>query len=162
MGTFTLDWKGDEVRRHVAEASVIGVEATMEEGVAIARSGHPEFPPASAPDTRYANRTLELMGSTSVKDHAHLRGAKVVGVWGADANYALYVELGTSRKDSGAPRAQIRALRGPELGMWEITYPSPNEHPLMAPRYTLRPAADEAYRGLVRRIRTAYQAVSRG
>lgn len=153
---FTLIWKGAEVRAKVAGAATLGVDATMAEGVTIAKAGHPSYPPSSMPDTPYANRTGFLTGSTTIKAPAVEVGSKIAGLWGSDANYSLYVEIGTSRKDSGAPRAEVRALVGPEIGMWEISYPSPSEHPQMAPRYSLRPAADVAYRGLAGKIALFY------
>lgn len=155
---FTLDWKGAEVRAKVAAAATLGLDATMAEAVAIAKTDHPPYPPSSAPETPYANRTGFLTGSTTIKAAAVEVGNRISGRWGSDANYSLYVEIGTSRKSSGAPRAEVRALVGPSAGMWEISYPSPSEHPQMAPRYYLRPAADVAYRGLAGKIALFYGA----
>lgn len=163
MGVFVLDWKGPEVRRKVAVAAAVGLDATMEEGVAKARESHEPYPPASPPDTPYANRTGALTGSTTVKVHAvFVSLTKIVGTWGSSSGHALYDEIGTSRRDSGAPRAQVRALAGAAGSMWDISYPSPAEHPLMAPRLYLRPAAQDAYAGLGRRIAEAYNAETLG
>jgi hypothetical protein len=150
----TLDWKGADVRRRVAAACVVAVDATLADGVRKAKADHPGYPPASAPGERYASRTGFLLGSTTIQEPAVLAGAHVRGTWGSDANYALYVELGTSRKESGYPRAQVRAA---ESGgdMWAI--PGPSDPAQMAARYTLRPAAQEANSLLGVRIGLAYR-----
>jgi hypothetical protein len=160
MSAPVLDWKGAEVRRRVAAACAVGVDATMEDAAGKARAAHPAYPPASEPGERYATRTGDLTASIGVKDPAVEIAAHVVGVWGASADDALYVEIGTSRKGSGAPRAQTRALTGASAGMWAI--PGPSDPPQMSARYYLRPAASEAYSLLGLRIAAAYQGTELG
>lgn len=149
-----LNWKGDEIRRKVAAAAALGVDRTLADAVRKAKADHPAYPPASAPGERFATRTGFLEGSIKIVAAAAPAGPLIGGQWGADANYALYVELGTSRKGSGAPRAQVRAAEGGG-NMWAI--PGPASPPQMAARYTLRPAATEAYRLLPMRIGAAFR-----
>ena len=149
----TLDWKGPEVRRKVAGACVLAVDATMADGVKKAKADHPGYPPASRPGERYASRTGFAVASTTIKAAAVLIGAHVRGTWGSDDNTSLFVEIGTSRKGSGAPRADVRAAAG-DGNMWAI--PGPSDPAQMAARYTLRPAAQDANSLLALRIAAAY------
>lgn len=144
-----VDWKGAAVRQHVAEACRLGVDATMDDAVRKARAGHPEYPPSSRPGAPYANRSGSLVSGTVVKVKALLEGSRIRGVWGNLRDYSLFVEIGTSRDDSGFPRAQARAAEGAG-DMWAI--PPPSEPPRMAARFTLRPAASLAYKKLGARI----------
>jgi hypothetical protein len=150
---FVLDWKGREVRDRVAAAAVAGVDATMADAVRKAKANHRQYPPASAPGERYANRTGAESASMTIKEPAVEEGGVVRGTWGADADSSLYVEIGTSRKRSGFPRAEVRAAEG-EGDMWAI--PPPSAPPQMAARYTLRPAAQMANQLLAARIAAAF------
>ncbi len=151
---FAIDWKGPEVRDKVAAAAIAGVDFTMEDAVRKSKANHVAYPPASLPGERYANRTGSETASLTVKDPAGIVGARVRGTWGADNDTSLYVEIGTSRKGSGAPRAEIRAAEGGG-DMWAI--PPPSNPPQMAARYTLRPAASQANRLLAARIGMAFR-----
>lgn len=151
---FVLDWKGPTVRRHVEAACIIGVDATMADAVRKAKQDHGSYPPASAPGERYANRTGFETAAMTIKAPAAPFGAHVRGAWGNDANTSLYVEIGTSRKGSGAPRAEERAAEGGG-DMWAI--PPPSSPPQMAARYTIRPAAQQANSLLAVRIGAAYR-----
>ncbi len=152
-----LDWKGGDVRRKVALACAVGIDATMAEAVRLAKADHAPYPPSSAPGERFHSRMAFLEGSIQIFDEAiPSNEVWIAGSWGAEANYSLYVELGTSRKASGAPRAQMRARSATPPGMYAI--PGPAVPPLMAARYTLRPAAVEAYMLLGANIAAAYNA----
>jgi hypothetical protein len=151
---FVLDWKGDDIRRKVAAAAIVGVDATLARAVDLAKADHPSYPPASQAGERYASRVGFAVASTTIKAPAVLVGAHVRGTWGADADYSLFLEIGTSRKDSGEPRADVRAAEG-DGNMWAI--PGPSSSPQMAARYTLRPAAAEANSLLAVRIGLAYR-----
>jgi hypothetical protein len=152
-----LDWKGKEISAKASRAARVGVDATMAAAVHHAKANHPAYPPASRPGHRFANRTGFLDASIVIKDPASTAGWRTHGEWGATANYALYVEIGTSRDGSGAPRAETRADAGPESGMWSISYPSPADDPRMAPRYFLRPAASAEYGRLAVRVGAAFR-----
>jgi len=150
----TIDWKGKELLTRVAAAAAAGVDATMADAVAKARANHPGYPPASRPGQRFASRTGFLENSIVISSEAKPDGLKVRGRWAAEANYALYVEIGTSRLGSGAPRAREREALGGEV-MWAV--PGPAHPALMAARFTLRPAASEAYRLLPARIAAVFR-----
>lgn len=152
-----IDWRGKQVAARVAAASTLGVDKTMSECVHDAKSGHPAYPPASEPGERYANRIGFASGSIQIFDAASFDGRKVSGSWGSGANYALYLEIGTSRKDSGFPRAQVREAEG---GGDMNAIPPPSDPPLMAARPVLRPAADAIYPRLPGRIGAAYRGES--
>lgn len=150
---FVLNWEGKKVARKVATAAAVGIDATMAEAVRLAKEDHLPYPPPSAPGERFHNRTGFLASSIQIVSPAEPTVFNIKGQWGADANYALYVEIGTSCKDSGFPRAQQRAAEG--MGdMYAI--PGPSVPPQMAARYTLRPAAAEAYPMLASFIAAAY------
>ena len=149
-----IDWKGGQVARRMTQAAAAGVDKTMSECVTDARSGHEQYPPASAPGQRYADRTGFALASTDISKHATPEGTRIAGAWGSSAEYALYLEIGTSREDSGFPRAQVREAEGAG-DMDQI--PPPSDPPLMAPRPTLRPAADAQYPKLRAWIAAAFQ-----
>lgn len=135
-----LNWKGAQLRAKIAEATLIALDRTMSEAVSEAKRQHP-----------WHNRTGWLEASTWMMGPATIDGAKVTGRWGSTANYALYLEIGTSRRGSGAPRAEARkAMAGGNMN--EISPPLPLDHPLMRPHPYLRPAADRQYRLLRVRI----------
>lgn len=155
MAVPVLKWNGAAVRRRVARAAAVGIDETMEEGVRLSKAGHPDYPPASAPGERYASRTGSNVAAIRIKVAAVEAGTKVSGLWGSDDDVSLFLEIGTSRKNSGAPRAAERAAAGGG-DMWAI--PPPASPPQMAARLTLRPSAQVAYTGLARRIAIAYEA----
>lgn len=156
----------------MAEAAKLGVDKTMSECVSAAKHEHP-----------YENRDGFLEASTQVTDHAHVDGMKVHGSWGATANYALFIEIGTSRIGATAPERE-QAGGG---DMWSIPNVKPakgvpvlqsftivphgdgtfhTEHRpsvrhgnpgLISPRPFLRPAADRHYRFLAGYIGLAYR-----
>ncbi len=167
-----IDWKGDRVLARMAEAAKLGVDRVMSDCVSTAKHEHP-----------YENRDGFLEASTQVTDHAHIEGLKVKGSWGALANYALFIEIGTSRIGSTAFQRE-QAGGG---SMWAIPDVKPAEgvpvlqaftivphgdgtfhtehrpsvrhgNPgLIAPRPFLRPAADAHYRQLRYYIGAAYR-----
>lgn len=148
-----LDWKGAKLAAKVETASVIGTDQTMAACVGTAKAEHP-----------WRNRTGFEEGSIQILTNdagiagAGVKGQKVSGRWGALADYSLYLEIGTSREDSGAPRAEVRAAAAGG-NMDVITPPLPLDHPLMEARPFLRPAADEHYRLHALRIRQALRSL---
>lgn len=149
----SIQWNGKAISARVSAAAAAGVDKTMSECVADARSGHPAYPPASEPGERYANRTGFDAASTDIRDHARDDGGRVHGSWGSDADYALFVEIGTSREASGFPTAEEREAAG--AGNADAI-PPPSDPPRMAARPTLRPAADANYPKLPQWIRRAF------
>ncbi len=166
----TLDWKGDQVLNKMRVAAAVGVDKVMSDCVRDAKRVH-----------AYENRDGFLEASTQITKPATTNGLTVKGNWGATANYALFVEIGTSRIGSTAFQ------REQENGgmMWAIPDPRPAEGvsvlqsftiypigdgefrtrrtpsigtgPLMGPRPFLRPAADANYRFLGAYIGAAYR-----
>ena len=133
----TVDWKGKQVAARVAAASVLGVEKVMADCVRDAKADHPPYPPASEPYERFANRTTFAVGAIR-SNGAVFDGRRTVGTWGGYSNYALFLEIGTSRE---GPTATERM----EAGGGDMDAIVPPIGPLMAPRPTLRPASDENY-----------------
>lgn len=146
----SFKWNGDRLKKRAIAASELGVDRTMGECVAEAKTGHPEFPPASNPGERYANRTGSLAGSIQMIAPAMFEGGKVNGSWGSLSNIALFLEIGTSR--SGPDAMEREAAGGGN--MWAI--PAPDDT-LMAARPTLRPTADIQYPLLRSRVAAAFQ-----
>lgn len=148
-----LDWKGGKLAAKVGAASVIGTDATMAACVGTAKAEHP-----------WHNRTGFEEGSIQILPNAvgiagaELKGSKVSGRWGALGGYSIYLEIGTSREDSGAPRAEERAAAAGG-NMDAIAPPLPLDHPLMEGRPFLRPAADEHYRLHAMRVRQALRSL---
>ena len=154
----TLKWNGDAVRRQLAAASALGIDKTMADCVTDAKSGHEVYPPASEPGERYAIRTGHAIGATQILQPAGPdEPGTIRGRWGSTDETALFVEIGTSREDSGFPRAQEREAAA-DGDMHAI--PPPSDPPLMAARPTLRPAADTHYPGLPSNIGRAYRGES--
>jgi hypothetical protein len=145
-----LHWHGAAVRAKVAEAAKLGTDKTMAECVSHAKDNHPSYPPASLPDTRFANRTAFLVNSIQILDGASSEGEHISGQWGSDANYSLYLEIGTS---IAGPSAEARAIEG----MGDMDLIPPPVGPLMAPRPYLRPATDAEYPLLAPRIGAAFR-----
>lgn len=166
-------WKGDEVRRRVAAAAAVGIEQTMADCVKDAAADHPPYPPASRPYERYANRTGFNTGSLWLGP-AEVEGTRVSGKWGDSSNYALFLEVGTSRVGPTAGErveaadGNMDAIAPPRFAEGESGVgwggfnqpPDPSRErtgPLMAPRPYLRPAADRHYRTLAERIGVAFR-----
>ena len=124
--------------------SVLAVEKTMAECVSDAKSDHPVFPPASLPYERYANRTGFETGAIR-SNGATFDGRRTIGTWGAYANYALFLEIGTSVTGPTATEREI-------AGGGDMDAIPPPIGPLMAPRPFLRPASDKEYPKLATRI----------
>lgn len=154
MARFTS--RRTEVMKRVRASVALAIDDTMAKCVVDARADHPPYPPASKPYERYANRTTFLTNSIALLDGARPVGpVRITGSWGAHAGTAVFLEIGTSRKESGAPRAQVRAERAggdPAL----ITPPEPVGHPQMAPRPFLRPAEERHYPLLALRCAAAF------
>lgn len=149
-----LIWKGREVREKMRAAAATGIDFTLADAARKASAHHRQYPPASAPHERFAGRTHALEDSYAIKEPAAEEGGVVRGTWGSDDDISLYVEIGTSRKRSGFPRAAVRAAEGGG-NMWAI--PGPSVPPQMADRRTMRPAAQEANMRLGERIGAAFR-----
>jgi hypothetical protein len=128
-----MTWNGDRLVAKAEAASVLGVDATMAACVSDAKRDH-----------EWKNVTGFEEGSIGLIDPAFVKVDKVQGRWGAEANTSLWLEIGTSREDSGAPRAEVRA-QAAGGNMSAVTPPQPADDPLMIPRPYLRPAADRQY-----------------
>lgn len=152
----TFNWNGDQIKERMRAASKLGIDKTMSDCVSDARGSHPAYPPASEPGERFAYRSPGFdTAATDIKEPAHLDDdGNVTGSWGSNADYSLYLEIGTSRPDSGEPRAQVREAEG---GGDMSAIPGPSDPPLMAARPTLRPAADSKYPELGANIGAAYR-----
>jgi hypothetical protein len=153
----SLNWNGDQIKTRMRAAAKLGIDKTMADCVRDARSNHPAYPPVSQPGERYANRTGYDIAAIDLMEPAHTVAAdssKVTGRWGSTSEIALFLEIGTSRMDSGEPRAAEREAIG-DGDMDAI--PGPSDPPLMAPRPTLRPAADTHYPNLGKNIGAAYR-----
>lgn len=147
----TLRWYGGRVADKMADAAELAIDYTMAECVSDAKDDHPAFPPASQPDTRFHSRTGFEVGSVLIIEPASLREpGHVGGQWGANTNYSIFLEIGTS---TDGPTAEQRAL---EAG-GDMSMISPAVGPLMAPRPFLRPASDRHYPLLAGRIGAAYR-----
>ncbi|MHB1950161.1 MAG: hypothetical protein ACYCQK_01650 [Acidiferrobacteraceae bacterium] len=172
----TLKWNGREIVAKMAAAAAAGIDRTMSECVHDARREH-----------SYVNRDGFLESSTDIIRHAGPDGMRVVGNWGSTADYALFVEIGTSRIGPTAPERE--AADGGD--MWAVPAQQPAEgvrvlqpftilppgtmpgqegwvtlhrpsmgtgNPgLMAQRPFLRPAADREYPLLAPRIGAAFR-----
>ena len=143
-----IEWNGDAVAAKMRAASVRAVEHTIAEAVSDARANHPDYPPASQPYERYANRTA-FETNAIVSHGAHETDEGVTGTWGAYTNYSLFLEIGTSVE---GPTATERMIEG----AGDMDAVPPPIGPLMAPRPYLRPAADKEYPLLVERIALAF------
>jgi hypothetical protein len=170
----TVTFRRREIIAHARAAAIVAIDATMAEGVRDATREHP-----------YANRTGFLEAETKILEPAHPVGdLHVAGSWGDTADYALEVEIGTSRI---GPRVQERVQEGE---MWDIPGPQPEPGvtveqpftilppgamdgqesfvtlhspskgtgPLMEARPYLRPAADRVNPLLAAELHTAFEA----
>lgn len=169
-----ITFRRREIVAHARDAAVVAVDATMAAAVRHASREHP-----------YANRTGFLEAETKITEPAHSDGdLHVTGRWGDTADYALFVEIGTSRI---GPTAEARAEAGE---MWDIPGPQPQPGvtvrqgftilppgtlegqedfltlhrpsvgtgPLMEERPYLRPAADVANPTLAANLHAAFEA----
>src|SRR6185503_11774662 len=143
-----IEWNGKAIKEKMRAASVAGVEKTIAEAVHDARADHPAYPPASEPYERYANRTGHSIGEI-VSKGAHETEEGVTGKWGGYSHNALFMEIGTSVT---GPTATERMIEG----AGDMDAIPPPVGPLMAPRPTLRPAADKEYPLLAERIAAAF------
>lgn len=81
---WNVDWKGPQVKKHVEESAIFGINATMAACLIVAKD-------------RVAVLTSTLQGSLRVVDFARFVSGIARGRWGsADVNYALWQEIGTS------------------------------------------------------------------
>lgn len=155
-----IEWNGPSIRRKAAAAAALAVDRTITECVRDAARGHPQYPPASKPGGRYANRTGHATDMIRVSEEAdaagmaafgaRMEGDRVVGRWGGYARYALFLEIGTSVAGPTATEREDAA----DGNMDEI---APPIGPRMAARPTLRPAADRQYPLLVSRMGQAFR-----
>jgi hypothetical protein len=169
-----IKWNGAQLRARAAQSAALAVDRTMTEAVRSASREH-----------SYTNQDGFLEASTDVIEAAHRDGDRIVGRWGSTADYALEVEIGTSRI---GPNVSEREAQGGG-NMWEIPGPLPVEGvtveqpftilppgtmdgqetfvtlhkpslgtgPFMPARPFLRPAADRENRLLATRMGAAFQ-----
>lgn len=148
-----LNWNGGKLAAKVATASVIGTDATMAACVGTAKAEHPW-----RNRTGFEEGSIQILPNAAGVAGAGIDGDKVAGRWGALGGYSIYLEIGTSREGSGAPRAEERAAAAAG-NMNAITPPLPLDHPLMEARPFLRPAADQHYPLHATRIRQALRSL---
>lgn len=130
-----LDWRGDWVKSDVERAAKLAVDATMSMCVINAKTDHG---PGAHSKRRFESHSGELERGTRVVKPAHRDQRGVVGRWGVQAVvYARRIELGFQGKDSAG-----RVFDAPP-------YPY------------LRPAAEEEYPKLGKRIRRALDKTGR-
>jgi hypothetical protein len=143
-------WKGDQVIAKVQADTELAIDKTMAECVREGKANHGTYPPASDPGEKYANRTAHEVGAIQIIEPAATDPdfRKVGGKWGSLSNVSLYLEIGTSIEGENAFEREQAA----EGNMNAVTPPI---GPLMAPRPTLRPAADVQYPLLRSRIAAA-------
>ena len=86
----TVTWRGKQVSRNVAKATIKGVNKTMSEAVQHAKNNHD-----------WQNRTGTLEGSIAINEPAAEQfNGEVRGVWGSqDVRYALVHELGSDKRN---------------------------------------------------------------
>jgi hypothetical protein len=146
----TIKWHGAAVRARVAAAAATAIDHTMDRCVEESRADHGEYPPASAPYTRFANRSGNAVEEIDIFAHATFTGLHVKGYWGGASRHSLFLEIGTS---VAGPTAEERA----EEAGGNMNAVPPPIGPLMAPRPVLRPAADREYPLLGIRIGQAFR-----
>lgn len=82
-----LRWRGKQIEKLVDQAAMFGIDKTMSRASIHSKNNHP-----------WRNRTTILEGSIRPVIDARKQGDRIVGVWGSvDVNYAIFLELGTSR-----------------------------------------------------------------
>lgn len=167
-----LTWRGRQVAAKVATAAALAIDKTMAGCVTDADRNH-----------EWDNETGFLEGSTTIIGFAAFDGRRVRGSWGSLADYALFIEIGTSRVGPTAEEREATA----DGNMWDVPGPQPADGvtvrqsftilppgtmdgqedfvtlhtpstgtgPLMEPRPWLRPAADRNYPMLATYIRMA-------
>ncbi len=123
MALVEFDWKGDEVFEQVKVAAELGVDRTLAEAASQAKRDH-----------RWVSRTGFLEATIGVVDFAHSDGLSVKGAFGALANYALDVEIGTSRV---GPTALERVIGS--AGWWSIPAPQPQPGVSVRQSFTILP-----------------------
>lgn len=165
-----LEWNGEAVFEAVKAATMLGVDRTLAETARVAKERH-----------EWKSQTGFLEASTTVLRPATLEAGRVSGVVGALANYALWVEIGTSRVGPTAferladsdgwftipgpkPAPGVSVLQsftiippGRGFGFRTVRRPSVKTGPLKVARSFLRPAAYEQFPLLAARIGAAYR-----
>ncbi|MCP4871635.1 MAG: hypothetical protein GY898_23240 [Proteobacteria bacterium] len=126
-----LDWKGNEVKGKAYRAAILGIDATMAAAIIHAKGDHG---PGAHSKRRFITRSSELERGTRIVQPARKIRTRVVGRWGVrGVVYARRIELGFQGKDSRG-----RVVDAP-------SYPY------------LRPAAEEEYPKLKRRVTRAFR-----
>ena len=125
-----VNWRGDELKRKLARAAMLAVDATMSAAIIHAKSGHGAGAHGAG---RFVTQSGELERGTRIVQKAKLTRTGVVGRWGVrGVVYARRIELGFQGKD--------------RLGRVIPTRPFPY----------LRPAAEKEYPNLRSRMRRAF------
>jgi hypothetical protein len=147
-----LTWNGDELKRKAREAAALAIDQTLAECVTESKAEHPAFPPVSKPFTPWANRTTAMTRAVRIFSAAAPSGpSTITGSWGSDMDYALFLEIGTSRAGPTATARADAAGGDPKLVAPEIG-------PLMARRHAMIPSSDRQYPLLAGRVRDAFNA----
>lgn len=161
-----------EIVAHARAAAVVAIDDTMAAAVRDAAREHP-----------YVNQTGFLEAETKILVPAHPDGdLHVSGCWGDTADYALFVEIGTSRigptADQRTHEGEMWGIPGPQPedgievlqpftilppgsmdgqeGFVTLHRPSVGEGPLMHAKPYLRPAADRTNPTLAARLHAAF------
>lgn len=77
-----LHWRGDEVKRRMQMASIVGINVTMAQAVEESKTNHP-----------WTYRTGTLERGIRIAKPASVRGASVSGLWGViNVLYGKFLE----------------------------------------------------------------------
>lgn len=135
MAEERLRWYGDDVKKKVMRACVVGVNRTMAVCVAEAKHTHP-----------FTNRTGTAERSIRIARPAQVAGDAVFGLWGSlQVAYFKWLELGT------------QAMRAKRRRAGQASESAPWKGGSFAP--TLRPVALRVYPLLGRLVNQAYRSL---
>jgi len=118
-----LKWYGDDIKRKVLRACVIGVNRTMAVAVAEAKETHP-----------FTNQTGTAERSIRIAGPAEVRGDDVVGIWGSVAcSYFIFLEFGTSLMRGAKAKAYAagRVFQGMRVDYATLRPTAAKVHPLL-------------------------------
>lgn len=142
MSSQSLTWNGGALTAKMRRAQIFGVNDTMKDCVVHAKNNH-----------TWKNQTATLEGDIQVAEVARADGAGVVGTWGVRKNdYALIQELGGVIVPVRAKALKFKLPDGSFRIVKSVTIPA---------RPYLRPAADANYPMLARKIREAFEELTR-
>ena len=143
----SLKWNGDNVKRKMIRASLIGINRTMAQAVSHAKKNHP-----------FTNRTSTAEKAIRITTAARaFGGTDAIGFWGfANLLYGKYLEGGTKGTRSRTSiRQRTRIMATGILKRPKNAGSPPWQGGSFAP--TLRPAAAAMYPNLAKNIKDAFR-----